>query len=195
MTIKQDNKKFCNQVEFAKIIDKTKQYVTTLKKESKLVFKGKLIDVDETLKLLEKLSDPAKKKTNFIKDIPKDIKGDLTEEEIENILENEDPNDFNQSKSRKEYYLSKISQLNFLKESDKLIERELVELQYFNVSRLLRDKIFNIKYRIANQLSIMSDPVEISNLLDKEFRLVFSEIVDEVEKQLKELENDYDKDE
>ena len=78
-----------------------------------------------------------------------------------------------------------------MKESDTLIEKELVELQYFNISRLLRDKIFNIKYRVASQLSIMNDPNEIANLLDKEFRLVFSDIVEEIEKQLKELEQDY----
>ena len=186
-----DNLKYCNQVQFSKIIGKTKQYVTTLKSEKKLVFKGKLIDVDKTLKLLESLSDPSKQKTKFVNDIPDNIKGNLTDEEIEDILKNEDPSDFNQSKSRKEYYLSKIAQLNFMKESDKLIEKELVELQYFNISRLLRDKIFNIKYRVASQLSIMSDPNEIANLLDKEFRLVFSDIVEDIEKQLKELEQDY----
>ena len=37
----------------------------------------------------------------------------------------------------------------------------------------------------------MSDPNEIANLLDKEFRLVFSDIVEDIEKQLKELEQDY----
>lgn len=186
-----DNLKFCNQVQFAKIIGKTKQHITNLKSEKKLVFKGKLIDVDKTLKLLESLSDPSKQKTKFVNDIPDNVKGNLTDEEIEDILKNENPNDFNQSKSRKEYYLSKIAQLNFMKESNKLIERELVELQYFNISRLLRDKIFNIKYRVASQLSIINDPNEISNLLDKEFRLVFSDIVEDIEKQLKELEQDY----
>lgn len=185
-----DNLKFCNQVQFANILGKTKQHITNLKKENKIIFKGKQIDVDETLKLLQKMADPSKQKTKFV-DIPDNVKGNLTDEEIEDILKNENPNDFNQSKSRKEYYLSKIAQLNFMKESDTLIEKELVELQYFNISRLLRDKIFNIKYRVASQISIMNDPNEISNLLDKEFRLVFSDIVEEIDKQLKELEQDY----
>ena len=40
----------------------------------------------------------------------------------------------------------------------------------------------------------MSDPIEISNLLEKEFRLVFSEIEKELEKEIKTIE-DLDDDE
>ena len=36
-----DNLKFCNQVQFSKIIGKTKQYVTSLKTDKKLIFKRK----------------------------------------------------------------------------------------------------------------------------------------------------------
>lgn len=193
-------KKFVSQIEFSKIINKSRQYITKLKKENKLVLNNDgLIDVEKSIKNIEKLTDPSKKnngKNNdnkFIKDIPKEIKGDLTDKEIEDIF-NEDPSNFNQSKSRKEYFLSKIAELNFLKESGKLIEADLVELQYFNISRLLRDKIFNIKYRISSQLSIMNDPTEISNLLEKEFRLVFGEIEKELEKEINTIE-DIEKDE
>ena len=196
--------KFINQTEFAKLLgNKSKQYITKLKNQNKLVFnENGLIDVEKSLLNIKKNSDPSKllngnnsktkkenNKDNFIKDIPKEIKGDLTNDEIEDILKNEDPSDFNQSKSRKEYYLSKIAELNFLKESGKLIETELVELQYFNISRLLRDKIFNIKYRISSQLSIMTDPTEISNLLEKEFRMVFGEVEKELEKEIKNIED------
>ena len=196
--------KFVNQTEFAKILgNKSKAYVTKLKNQNKIVFDDKgLINVEKSLLKINKNSDPSKKdngknnkeiKDKLIIDIPKEIKGDLTNEEIEDILKNEDPSDFNQSKSRKEYFLSKIAELNFLKESGKLIETDLVELQYFNISRLLRDKILNIKYRISSQLSIMNDPNEISNLLEKEFRLVFGEVEKELEKEIKlieDIEND-----
>lgn len=204
--LKEDSN-FVTQTKFADIINKTRQHITNLKRDGKLILNDKgLVDVKKTLKNLEKLSDPAKKKTNFknpqvsqkIPDkIPNEIidkaKGDLTEEEIKNILENEDPSDFNQSKSRKEYFLSKSAQLNYLKDSELLMEKALVELQYFNISRLLRDKIFNIKYRISSQLSIMSNTTDISNLLDKEFRLIFNEITEELDKELKEIEDDYNK--
>lgn len=183
--------KFLSQANYAKTLGKTRQYITKLKREGKIILNDDgLVDVAKTNNLLKKLSDPAKSKIINKVDIPNEVKGNLTDEEIENILENEDPSNFNQSKSRKEYFLSKIAQLNFLKESSKLIETELVELQYFNISRQLRDQIFNIKYRIASQLSIMSDVHEISNLLDKEFRLVFSQIEQMLQEELNKVEDD-----
>ena len=186
-------KKYLSQSDFAKSIGKTRQYITKLKKEGKIVFNAdNLVDVSKTNALLKKMSDPTrnKNKSNKNIDIPEDIKGNLTDEEINDILENEDPSNFNQSKSRKEYFLSKIAELNFLKESGKLIETELVELQYFNISRQLRDQIFNIKYRISSQLSIMTDVNEISNLLEKEFRLAFSESEKYIQEELNKLEDD-----
>lgn len=186
-------KKYLTQSDFAKSIGKTRQYITKLKKEGKIVFNAdNLVDVSKTNALLKKMSDPTrnKNKSNKNIDIPEDVKGNLTDEEINDILENEDPSNFNQSKSRKEYFLSKIAELNFLKESGKLIETELVELQYFNISRQLRDQIFNIKYRISSQLSIMTDVNEISNLLEKEFRLAFSESEKYIQEELNKLEED-----
>lgn len=183
------DKLFCNQSEFAKLIGCQRQYITTLKKDGKIIFnKDGLVDVIKTKKIIKALSDPSKSKK--VIEIPNDIKGNLTDEEINDILENEDPSNFNQSKSRKEYFLSKIAELNFLKESEKLIETELVELQYFNISRQLRDQVFNIKHRISSQLSIMTDVNEISNLLDKEFRLVFSEIQKLIEEQKREIDKE-----
>lgn len=185
-------KKYLTQSDFAKTIGKTRQYITKLKNEGKIIFnKDGLVDVTKTNSLLKKMSDPSKSKKIINKvDIPEDVKGNLTEEEINDILENEDPSNFNQSKSRKEYFLSKISELNFLKESGKLIETDLVELQYFNIARQLRDQIFNIKYRVASQLSIMTEVNDISNLLEKEFRLAFSESEKFIEEQLKQVDTD-----
>lgn len=182
-------KLYLSQTRFADYLKTSRQHITNLKKAGKLILNEKgLVDVEETQKLLKKMSDPAKAKKNF--DIPKEVKGNLSDEEIKDILKNEDPSDYNQSKARKEYFLSKIAEQNFLKESSKLIEAEKVSFQYFTIAKLLRDKIFNIKMRTSSQLSILTNPIDISNLLDKEFREVFSSLDNDIELMLKETEED-----
>lgn len=190
----QKEKVLLNQSKFAEHIGKSKQYVSDLNKEGKLIKIGKLIDVAATMKNLKKISDPSKAKAQFIKEIPPEVKGALDDEEISEILENEDPNNYYQSRARKEYFLSKISENNYLVETKKLIEVELVDKQYFALTRQLRDKIFNIKNRVASQVSIMTDPIDIANLLDKEFRNVFNEIQAEAQAIINDLEKEEDED-
>lgn len=57
------------------------------------------------------MSDPTKNKTKSLNksvDIPDDIKGNLTDEEINDILKMKDPSNFNQSKSRKNIFYLKL---------------------------------------------------------------------------------------
>lgn len=202
--------KTMNKAEFGRFLGVSKQYVNTLKKQDRLVLNDNgEVEVIKTLNKIEKLSDPSKNKLNFIelrekiknwdkikqqetkeRNKEKDIKEldslDIYEEVEE--IEEDDEQDFNKSKSRKEYYLSLKAKTQYLKECEKLIDVDLVELQYFNIARMLRDKMFNIRHRISNQLAMMDNPVEIGSLLDKEIRLVFSEIEQALEEEIREEE-------
>lgn len=201
-----DNK-FVNQKQFADILGKTKGYVSELKRNNRLVFNADgLVDVEKTLVLIKKTSDPSrvKKSTkqttqNNVAPTPtikepetkiKKVKKEFTEEEIKDFTENEDPTDFNQSRARKEYFLSKRAENDYLKETGKLIDADLIERQYFNLFRQFRDKIFNIKLRVSPHLCIMTNQTEISNLLDKEFRNVFREMEENAEQMIIEEEDD-----
>ena len=48
------------EAEFARIISSTRQYVNRLKRQGRLKMVGKIVDVDASIELIEKTSDPAR---------------------------------------------------------------------------------------------------------------------------------------
>ena len=69
----------------------------------------------------------------------------------------------------KTIYQGKLEKMKYEKEKGTLILREEVEDKAFSVARSLRDKILSIPERMASELSSISEPHEIKELLYKEF--------------------------
>ena len=198
-------KELLSQIDFAKKIGKSRQYISKLKRENKLIFDGNLIDVQQTMKKLKMVADPTKKdngknakslQSGLRQSLQKDNNNDNENDDYSqinfDILENENPSDFGESKARKEYYLSKTQQLKFRKEAGELIAVSDVMKHQYNYVKLIRDMLENIPKRVSNQLSAMDNPIEINNLLDKEIATVFEIAVAKAQEEIEEIEKDED---
>lgn len=74
------------------------------------------------------------------------------------------------SRARREYFDAMHAQAKAEALAGTLVNREEVTRAAFSVAREIRDALFLIKDRLADELATMTDPNAISAYLDKEFR-------------------------
>lgn len=187
-------KKYMTQQEFAEHIKKSKQYVSELKSKNYLVFtKSGLINVEKSMATIEKNSDPAKSKIDFGNG------SGLASEENNNDF------DFNKGRAKEQHFKAEIAKMKALKESDKVIEIELLQGQIVSVFASFKDQLLSIPKRLATPLSLMKDTLEIDNLLSKEINEIINQsrerakktidVIAKAKEQLKEEDLDDNEDE
>lgn len=84
------------------------------------------------------------------------------------------------SRARKEYFDSVHAQAKAELLAGSQVNREEVTRAAFNVAREVRDALFLIKDRLADELATMTDPNKISGYLDTEFRNALSKLSGEI---------------
>lgn len=84
------------------------------------------------------------------------------------------------SRARKEHFDAVHAQAKAEALAGTLINREEVTRAAFNVAREVRDALFLIKDRLADELATMTDPNQISNYLDTEFRNALTKLAGEI---------------
>lgn len=83
---------------------------------------------------------------------------------------------YHRSRAIREEYNAKLTQLQFERESGKLIPIEEVKIQAFNAGRRVRDRLLNIPDRIAPQLVGKTNIFEIKNILKSELTRILEEL-------------------
>lgn len=84
------------------------------------------------------------------------------------------------SRARKEYFDAVGAQAKAELLAGSQVNREEVTRAAFNVAREVRDALFLIKDRLADELATMTEPNKISAYLDTEFRNALSKLAEEI---------------
>lgn len=84
------------------------------------------------------------------------------------------------SRARKEYFDAVGAQAKAELLAGSQVNREEVTRAAFNVAREVRDSLFLIKDRLADELATMTEPNKISAYLDLEFRNALAKLAEEI---------------
>lgn len=169
---------FVSQSEYARRKDVSRQYVNKLVQQGKIpTDEKKRIDPDVADSVLAQLADPARR-----------LNGDA-ENENEPLpaeeFETEEPQtnghtSFAKFRSAREAYQAKLAQLDYEERAGKLVKKEDVEREAFDISRLLRDIFLSIPQEVAGTVVGMNDEKEIAKFLRLKIRDALMEASNDV---------------
>ncbi len=172
------------QSELAKKLKVSRQYISKLVKKGVFenCFEGKKLKLDcakkayeENRKIFLRETKLEKLKKEVIKKTPDEIKQDSEVfnkknlDELADLLLDVDKPAL-KVQIIKEYWAGKLNELKFLKEKEKLIEKDKVEREFYEVALLLKENLLNIPMRISGDLAGKSDEFEIRQILEEEIR-------------------------
>ena len=197
---------FGSQIGFAKHINRSRQYVGKLKKQGKLVMRGKKVDFKKSLKMLAELADPSKdpseimpradgrvdksvgmkaaeaiKAEGMVEPIPTDAEENPAETELSTETEpsmgpNPSAIQYQTSRAAKEDFTARLKKVEYEKAIGELVHREGVTVASFQVGRMLRDKLLALPGRLAPRVTIESDQKNNYVLLMSEIENVLNQV-------------------
>lgn len=85
-----------------------------------------------------------------------------------------------QSRAIKEAYLARLAKLEYEEKSGAVVRADNVKVAWFNILRVLRDRILNLPDRLAPLLAAETDPKKIREFLDSELRKIMTDAADSV---------------
>ena len=176
--------KLVTQNQLAKELNVSRQYIGKLVKKGVFdnCFDGKKLKLDcakkayeENRKIFVRETKLEKVKKEVIKKTPAEIKKDKevfnnqnVDELAELLLDVEKP--ALKVAIIKEYWAGKLNELKFLKEKEKLIEKDEVEREFYEVALMIKEKLLNIPVRVSNELAGKSNEFEIRQILENEIK-------------------------
>ncbi len=89
--------------------------------------------------------------------------------------------DYGEQRAIREAYAARLAKLDYEERTGKLVGSEQVKVGWFNVLRILRDRLLNLPDRLAAVLAAEADPGEVRNVLMAELRTVLTEIADSID--------------
>ena len=85
-----------------------------------------------------------------------------------------------QSRAIKEAYNARLAKLEYEEKSSALVRTDSIKVAWFNVLRVLRDRTLNLPDRMAPLLAAETDPKQVRELLEAEFRQILNDAADAV---------------
>ncbi|HMS83080.1 MAG TPA: hypothetical protein PKD12_05490 [Nitrospira sp.] len=85
---------------------------------------------------------------------------------------------FIESQARREMFKAHLTELEYLEQVGKLIPVHVVDREWFELARLVRDAMLNIPTRIADQLARETDQRKVQDLLEAEIYHAIESIVE-----------------
>lgn len=82
---------------------------------------------------------------------------------------------FANARAAKEVYEARLKKLEFEERQGALVPKRAVDVNVFNLFRVLRDACLNVPSRLAAQLAAEPDPLVLHDLLYGELQMVFEE--------------------
>ena len=77
---------------------------------------------------------------------------------------------------RRKFYQSELARIKVEKESNKLIDGNIVKDQAFKTGRIIRDSLMAIPSRVSADLASETDTFSIEQILEKEIRIVLENL-------------------
>ncbi len=87
-----------------------------------------------------------------------------------------------QSRAVKEAYHARLAKLSYEEKSGSLIKIDAVKVSWFNILRVMRDRVLNLPDRLAPVLAAETDPKKVRDLLEEDLRLILNDAADAIEK-------------
>ncbi len=87
---------------------------------------------------------------------------------------------FAQSRAIKEAYHARLAKLSFEEKSGALVRTDNVKVAWFNILRVMRDRVLNMPDRMAPLLSAEDDPKKVREMLDVELRQLLDDAADAI---------------
>ncbi len=167
-----------SQSEYARRKDVSRQYVNKLVQQGKIpTDEKKRIDPDVADSVLAQLADPARRLNDDENDpIPAEgfDAADAGEPQTNGHTS------FAKFRSAREAYQAKLAQLDYEERAGKLVKKEEVEREAFDISRLLRDIFLSIPQEVAGTVVGMTDEKEIAKFLRLKIRDALMEASNDV---------------
>ena len=83
---------------------------------------------------------------------------------------------FENLEDRRKFYQSELARIKVEKESNKLIDGNIVKDQAFKTGRIIRDSLMAIPSRVSADLASETDTFSIEQILEKEIRIVLENL-------------------
>ena len=175
--------KFLNKSGFAAAQGWSPSYVTKLSQQGRLIMcrdNPKLVDVQATLAMLDRTSDPgkahvaehhaARRVATHVHDQirPNSTQAPDTDRRTDGAAE---PGYWD-NKARREAALASLAELELAKTAGSLVGRAKVEAAAYATGRMLRDSIMGLPTRLAPELAVLTDAFQVEQLLRKELAAV-----------------------
>lgn len=170
-----------SQSEYARRKDVSRQYINRLVQQGKIpTDEEKRIDPDIADAVLAQLADPARRLNGDAEDEYEPVPADDYEEDNAGGAPVNGHTSFAKFRSAREAYQAKLSQLDYEERSGKLVKKDDVEREAFDIARQLRDRFLSIPQEVAGTLVGMTDEREIAKFLRSKIRDALMEAADDV---------------
>ncbi|MCB9990692.1 MAG: hypothetical protein H6867_04860 [Rhodospirillales bacterium] len=170
-----------SQAEYARRKKVSRQYVNKLVQQGKIPLdEKKRIDPDIADAVLAQLADPARRLND---EAPEDeydpVPAENDEEEAAGNAAN-DHASFARIRTAREGYQAKLAQLDYEERAGKLVKKDDVAKEAYDVSRRLRDRFLALPQELTGTLIGMTDEKEMIRFLRSKIRDVLMEAADDV---------------
>ncbi len=85
-----------------------------------------------------------------------------------------------QSRAIKEAYHARLAKLAYEEKSGALVRTDNVKVAWFNILRVLRDRLLNMPDRMAPLMAAETDPKAVREVLDAELRQLLDDAADAI---------------
>lgn len=187
--------RFLSRTEFARLRGCTPQYVTKLGHLGRLVMdaRGKLIDVDATLALLDCTDDPARGGDRFGKAVGASTPPASPERDSEAAAALPAPapasaerpaapvgleTSYKLAATRERLAKARTAELDLAEKAGSLVRRDEVEAAVFGLARQAKEALDAIADRLSTQLAAESDPVRVHALITADVRKVMQQLAE-----------------
>ncbi|MDD3030621.1 MAG: hypothetical protein PHS57_10180 [Alphaproteobacteria bacterium] len=83
-----------------------------------------------------------------------------------------------QSRAIREAYNARLAKLEYEEKSGSLVRTDSVKVAWFNVLRVLRDRVLSAPDRLAPIVAVETDPKRVRELMDAELRQILNDVAD-----------------
>jgi hypothetical protein len=170
-----------SQSEYARRKNVSRQYINRLVQQGKIpADEEKRIDPDLADAVLAQLADPARRLNGGTEEETDPVPADDYEEENAGSAPANGHTSFAKFRSAREAYQAKLAQLDYEERAGKLVKKDEVEREAFDISRQLRDRFLSLPQELAGTLVGMSDEKEIAKFLRAKIRDALMEASNDV---------------
>ncbi len=175
--------------DFARKINRTHQYVSTLIKKGRIVLTkegGKeMVEVEASLRKIAATADPANNPATTMPRSDGRTKTSVGMEARQNMAEAPDDmgggtanvsSQYQKSRAVKESYSARLRKAEFEEKMGTIVKKEGVEKAAFGISRILREKLKALPNRVAPKVTVVTDQKENFIILTEEMEGVIKEI-------------------